>query len=89
MSAFSIVVYVFTNKLLKLFQGCGSESLIDVINLTAVAIRRLIKMCKRVWGFRTLPQCDQLSLLKQGCTQMMLLRSVINFDPEKNSWKVN
>lgn len=45
-------------------------------------------MCKRLWGFRALPQCDQLSLLKQGCTQMMLLRSVVSFDPDKNTWKV-
>lgn len=70
------------------FKKFGSESLIDVINLTSIAIRRLIKMCKRVWGFRSLPQSDQLALLKQGCTQMMLLRSVINFDPEKDVWKI-
>lgn len=70
------------------FKSCGSESLIDVINLTSIAIRRLIKMCKRLWGFRALPQCDQLSLLKQGCTQMMLLRSVVSFDPDKNTWKI-
>ncbi|KAL1137672.1 hypothetical protein AAG570_009368 [Ranatra chinensis] len=64
------------------------ESLLDVINLTAVAIRRLIKMCKRLPEFRWLPQQDQLSLLKHGCTQMMLLRSVVTFDPDRNSWKI-
>ncbi|KAK9502135.1 hypothetical protein O3M35_012726 [Rhynocoris fuscipes] len=70
------------------FRCCGSKSLLDVINLTALAIRRLIKMCKRISAFRTLCQEDQLSLLKQGCTQMMILRSVTTFDPDKNSWKI-
>ncbi|XP_014252502.1 nuclear hormone receptor HR96 [Cimex lectularius] len=70
------------------FKSCGSKSLLDVINLTALAIRRLIKMCKRIGGFRALCQEDQLTLLKQGCTQMMLLRSVVTFDPDRNSWRI-
>ncbi|BES96477.1 receptor [Nesidiocoris tenuis] len=64
------------------------KSLIDVINLTALAIRRLIKMCKKISGFKLLCQEDQVSLLKQGCTQMLLLKSVTQFDPDKNIWKI-
>uniref|UniRef100_A0A069DU14 Putative hormone-like 96 protein n=1 Tax=Panstrongylus megistus TaxID=65343 RepID=A0A069DU14_9HEMI len=77
-----------SNLLGEEFKSCGSKSLLDVINLTALAIRRLIKMCKRINAFRTLCQEDQLSLLKQGCTQMMILRSVATFDPDRNSWKI-
>jgi hypothetical protein len=30
----------------------------------------------------------QIALLKGGCTELMILRSVINYDPDKNSWRV-
>ena len=30
----------------------------------------------------------QVSLLKGGCTELMILRSVVNFDSEKNAWQV-
>lgn len=38
--------------------------LIKVINLTAIAIRRLIKMSKRISGFKKMCQEDQIALLK-------------------------
>ncbi|KAF6209160.1 hypothetical protein GE061_014904 [Apolygus lucorum] len=66
----------------------ASKSLLDVINLTALAIRRLIKMCKKMSGFKLLCQEDQVSILKQSCTQMMLLKSVSHFDPARDTWKI-
>ena len=30
-----------------------------------------------------------LSLKGGGCTELMILRSVMNYSPEKNSWKVS
>lgn len=39
-------------------------TLIKVINLTAVAIRRLIQMSKKISGFKKLCQEDQIALLK-------------------------
>lgn len=62
--------------------------LLGVINLTAIAIRRLIKMSKKISAFKNLCQEDQLALLKGGCTEMMMLRSAINYDPEKKIWKI-
>ncbi|XP_046401501.1 nuclear hormone receptor HR96-like isoform X2 [Ischnura elegans] len=68
--------------------GGGEPVLLDIINLTAVAIRRLIKMSKRIGAFKSLCQEDQVALLKGGCTEMMILRSVMTYDPDKDSWKI-
>lgn len=66
----------------------ADPGLVDVINLTAVAIRRLIKMSKKINAFKNMCQEDQVALLKGGCTEMMILRSAMNFDPTKQTWKV-
>lgn len=60
----------------------------QVINLTAVAIKRLIKMAKKISAFRDMCQQDQLALLKGGCTEMMIMRSVMTYDDNRNTWKV-
>ncbi|CAD6209831.1 GSCOCG00010834001-RA-CDS [Cotesia congregata] len=73
------------------FKGTAEYSdpmLLDVINLTAVAIRRLIKMAKKINAFKNMCQEDQLALLKGGCTEMMILRSALNYDSDKNMWKI-
>ncbi|XP_033218987.1 uncharacterized protein LOC117174222 isoform X3 [Belonocnema kinseyi] len=73
------------------FKGSGIQSdpmLLDVINLTAIAIRRLIKMSKKINAFKNMCQEDQLALLKGGCTEMMILRSAINYDPRNHVWKI-
>ncbi|CAB0034309.1 unnamed protein product [Trichogramma brassicae] len=73
------------------FKGKSGQSdpmLLDVINLTAIAIRRLIKMSKKISAFKNMCQEDQLALLKGGCTEMLILRSVINHDPDKDIWKI-
>lgn len=59
-----------------------------MINLTAVAIKRLIKMAKKIAGFRDMCQEDQVALLKGGCTEMMIMRSVMTYDDDRNTWKV-
>lgn len=46
--------------------------LIKVINLTAVAIRRLIQMSKKISGFKKMCQEDQIALLKVSrCISML------------------
>ncbi|XP_070503052.1 nuclear hormone receptor HR96 [Chironomus tepperi] len=62
--------------------------LLKVINLTAVAIRRLIKMSKKISGFKKMCQEDQIALLKGGCTEMMILRSVMQYDSDNALWKI-
>uniref|UniRef100_W8C454 Nuclear hormone receptor HR96 n=1 Tax=Ceratitis capitata TaxID=7213 RepID=W8C454_CERCA len=62
--------------------------LLHVINLTAVAIKRLIKMAKKIGVFRDMCQEDQVALLKGGCTEMMIMRSVLTYDNNRNTWKL-
>uniref|UniRef100_T1J1D7 Nuclear hormone receptor HR96 n=1 Tax=Strigamia maritima TaxID=126957 RepID=T1J1D7_STRMM len=67
--------------------GSTDPSLLNVINMTDIAIRRLIKMSKKITGFKNLCQEDQIALLKGGCTELMILRSVMTYDPEKGCWE--
>lgn len=66
----------------------SDPALVDVINLTAVAIRRLIKMAKKINAFKNMCQEDQVALLKGGCTEMMILRSAMNYDSSKQTWRI-
>lgn len=54
-----------------------------------MAIKRLIKMAKKITAFSEMCQEDQVALLKGGCTEMMIMRSVITYDYDRNTWKVN
>ncbi|CAH2005506.1 unnamed protein product [Acanthoscelides obtectus] len=65
-----------------------STTIVDLINLTALAIRRLIKMVKKINSFKNMCQEDQVALLKGGCTEIMLLRSAMNYDPQKRTWEI-
>ncbi|XP_046438501.1 nuclear hormone receptor HR96-like isoform X2 [Daphnia pulex] len=66
----------------------GDPTLLNVINLTDIAIRRIIKMAKKLAAFKTLCQEDQIALLKGGCTELMILRSVMSYDADKGCWKI-
>ncbi len=63
--------------------------MISVINLTDLAIKRIIRMTKKIVPFISMCQEDQIALLKGGCTELMILRSVINYNPDKNTWRVS
>ncbi|ALC46449.1 Hr96 [Drosophila busckii] len=65
-----------------------SPKLLQLINLTAVAVKRLIKMAKKITAFRDMCQEDQVALLKGGCTEMMIMRSVMIYDTDRAAWKV-
>ncbi|XP_018564592.1 nuclear hormone receptor HR96 isoform X2 [Anoplophora glabripennis] len=66
----------------------ADPGLLDVINLTALVIRRLIKMAKKINSFKNMCQEDQVALLKGGCTEIMILRSAMNYDPKKQTWNI-
>lgn len=73
---------------LKCDANTRDPQLLNVINLTAVAIRRLIKMSKKIGAFRNMCQEDQIALLKGGCTEMMIMRSVMSYDCDRATWKI-
>ena len=55
----------------------------DLVNIAEISVRRVIDMAKKVKAFKALPQADQISLLKGGSIELLILRSVITFDKEK------
>lgn len=73
---------------LKSGDGKHDPTLVSIINLTAIAIRRLIKMSKKINAFKNMCEEDQVALLKGGCTEMMVLRSTMTYDVAKNTWKI-
>ncbi|KAJ8709900.1 hypothetical protein PYW08_009904 [Mythimna loreyi] len=73
------------------FKEGGSKHdprLITIVNLTAVAIRRFIKMAKKINSFKNMCEEDQVALLKGGCIEMMVLRSTMTYDGQRNQWKI-
>jgi len=55
------------------------------INQTEGLVRRIIKFAKKESLFQTLPQEDQIALLKGSVFSIILLRSVIHYDPNSDS----
>jgi len=55
----------------------------DLVNIAELSIRRVIAMAKQIRTFKTLPQIDQIHLLKGGSIELLILRSVITFDKER------
>lgn len=49
-------------------------------------IKNLVTVSKSLNAFNSLCENDQISLLKYGSTEVMCLRSVLNFDFETNNW---
>ncbi|XP_060806902.1 nuclear hormone receptor HR96 [Amyelois transitella] len=73
---------------LKEGDGKHDPRLIKIVNLTAIAIRRFIKMAKKINAFKNMCEEDQVALLKGGCIEMMVLRSTMTYDCQRNQWKL-
>lgn len=65
-----------------------ATGLVDALKMTDQAIRRLIKMSKKINAFKSLCQHDQIALLKAGCTEIIILRSVVSFNFEREYWAI-
>lgn len=61
-------------------QASGFE---DLVNIAELSIRRVIAMAKQIQVFKALRQSDQIHLLKGGSIELLILRSVITFDKER------
>ena len=60
-----------------------NASIIDVVNIAEVSVRRVIDMSKKIKSFKALSQADQIGLLKGGSIELLIIRSVITFDRDK------
>lgn len=61
-------------------------SMVDLVNIAELSVRRVIAMAKRVPSFRAIPQADQIQLLKGGSIELLILRSVITYDKDKQQF---
>ncbi|GMR48542.1 hypothetical protein PMAYCL1PPCAC_18737, partial [Pristionchus mayeri] len=64
-------------------------TLIDAVKCAEIAVRRMIMMAKNLKNFNELPNIDQMTLIKGGAMEMMILRGAMIYDPHKGSWKYN
>lgn len=60
----------------------------DILRLTDQAVRRIIEMSKKIECYRSLCQMDQAALMRTACTQMIMLRSVCNWNEDRNYWTI-
>ncbi|VDD84879.1 unnamed protein product [Enterobius vermicularis] len=58
----------------------------DVVRLTDLALRRIIKMAKELSYFSELSQDDQIALLKGSGIELLILRGVMVFNPSQDVW---
>ncbi|XP_013392885.1 nuclear hormone receptor HR96 isoform X2 [Lingula anatina] len=58
----------------------------DLVNIAEISVRRVIDMAKKIKTFKVLPQTTQISLLKGGAIELLILRSVLTFDKEKQQF---
>ena len=65
------------------------NNLMSLVTLMDLAIKRIIRMAMKITPFVRMCQEDQIALLKGGCTELMVLKSVLSYDPENNSWRVS
>lgn len=59
---------------------------VDLVNMADGAIRRLVKMTKKIAVFRRLNQHDQLILLKNTCMEYLIFRGAMAYDAKANVW---
>src|SRR5581483_9863887 len=75
---------VYNTPLPEFTGNYAIKNFVDIVKLSDLAIRRLIKMAKKIPPFRTLCEEDKIALLKGASTELMFLRSVLTFNAEKD-----
>lgn len=67
------------------FQLVGEvNDLIYALNLAETYIKKTIKFCKAINAFKVLSQDDQLTIMKDFFTELMLIRFCFVFNAEKD-----
>uniref|UniRef100_A0A914GQ10 Uncharacterized protein n=1 Tax=Globodera rostochiensis TaxID=31243 RepID=A0A914GQ10_GLORO len=62
-------------------------TLVDALRVSEWAMRRMVVMSKQLGAFRSLPQSDQIVLLRAGLVQLLILRGAMAFDPVNEVWR--
>ena len=82
-AAYQSSLEVTTNKD---FPRDMTSNVTHLVNIAELSVRRVIDMVKKVKSFKSLPQSDQIALLKGGSIELLILRSVISFDTDKQQF---
>ncbi|KAF8376042.1 nhr-8 [Pristionchus pacificus] len=62
-------------------------TLLDAVKCAEIAVRRMIMMAKNLKAFNELENLDQMTLIKGGSMEMMILRGAMIYDPHNRAWK--
>lgn len=71
---------------LKELDMSSEITLLSVVRISDLAMRRIIAMTKQLSKFQTIQPKDQIALMKGGLSELLILRGVMCFDISKNSW---
>ncbi|CAJ0573961.1 unnamed protein product, partial [Mesorhabditis spiculigera] len=58
----------------------------DIMNIMDIAMRRIVKMSKKLPAFNEISQDGKFALLKSGMVEMLTVRGVRRYDDRSNSW---
>ncbi|OWF55407.1 vitamin D3 receptor-like isoform X2 [Mizuhopecten yessoensis] len=61
----------------------------EFINVAEGFVRRVIKLAKNIEFFKMVTKEDQIALLKGSVTEIMMLRSAVNYDVATESWNLS
>jgi len=61
----------------------------EILTAVEAIIKKVIEMARMVTTFKELCEMEQIALLKGAVTEVIILRSVLNYVPEKDSWVFN
>ncbi|KAK6746975.1 hypothetical protein RB195_000306 [Necator americanus] len=67
----------------------GELTLMDVVKISEAALKRIVCMARDLAAFKDLDIEDKKNLMKGSCSELLILRGVMAFDPNKNTWNHN
>ncbi|EYC21041.1 hypothetical protein Y032_0020g197 [Ancylostoma ceylanicum] len=64
-------------------------TLMDVVKISEAALKRIVCMARDLAAFQELDIEDKKNIMKGSCSELLILRGVMAFDPNKNTWNHN
>lgn len=66
-------------------EGQSENQLRHFTEMTILTVKLIVEFAKKVWGFEQLTREDQITLLKAGASEVMMLRSTRKYDIKTDS----
>ncbi|KAK6053195.1 hypothetical protein COOONC_09300 [Cooperia oncophora] len=64
-------------------------TLMDVVKISEAGLKRIVCMARDLAAFQALDIEDKKNIMKGCCSELLILRGVMAFDPSKNTWNHN